>query len=244
MFGTAFLPIGNNRTEAKHSEAVDSNTWKNVAIVAWTGTRGVVSLATALALPLTINDGPFPHRSLILFLAFVVIFVTLVIQGLSLPLLLKLLKVMPQDSSDRQEEELHLSIANSVLEFIDRELVGKIDETARNQIRSECVDVIESLSKKERTSNARKYSTLELSPVHELLKAQSEINRFQRKLLISYYKAGDYNHAIIRQFSGDCDRDWIDSLALTYRIDFITCAMLGDQATLDSLMRGCVRIEP
>jgi CPA1 family monovalent cation:H+ antiporter len=51
-------------------------------------TRGVISLAAALALPLLLEDGtPFPKRHSIIFLAFVVIFVTLVVQGLSLPLL-------------------------------------------------------------------------------------------------------------------------------------------------------------
>src|SRR4051812_10166481 len=50
--------------------------WRNVAIVAWTGMRGVVSLAAALALPLTLENGrPFPGRDLILFLTFVVILV-------------------------------------------------------------------------------------------------------------------------------------------------------------------------
>jgi NhaP-type Na+/H+ or K+/H+ antiporter len=52
-------------------------------IIAWTGTRGVLSLAAALALPLVLRTGKaFPQRHLILFLAFVVIFVTLVVQGL------------------------------------------------------------------------------------------------------------------------------------------------------------------
>jgi CPA1 family monovalent cation:H+ antiporter len=60
--------------------------WQNVFIIAWTGMRGVVSLATALALPLTIADGsPFPHRSLIIFLAFGVILVTLLLHGMTLP---------------------------------------------------------------------------------------------------------------------------------------------------------------
>jgi CPA1 family monovalent cation:H+ antiporter len=60
--------------------------WQNVFIIAWVGMRGVVSLATALALPLTIYDGsPFPHRDLIIFLAFTVILVTLMLQGLPLP---------------------------------------------------------------------------------------------------------------------------------------------------------------
>ncbi|MCB4235840.1 cation:proton antiporter [Kaistella anthropi] len=50
----------------------------------------VVSLAAALSIPVTLADGsPFPHRNLILFITFVVILLTLVLQGLTLPLLLK-----------------------------------------------------------------------------------------------------------------------------------------------------------
>lgn len=51
----------------------------------WTGMRGVVSLAAALSIPLTINGEPFPERNLILFITFVAILLTLVVQGLTLP---------------------------------------------------------------------------------------------------------------------------------------------------------------
>ena len=68
--------------------------WRNVAIVGWCGMRGIVSLAAALALPLTLTDGsPFPGRDLLVFLAFVVIFVTLVVPGLTLGPLVRALKV-------------------------------------------------------------------------------------------------------------------------------------------------------
>ncbi len=60
--------------------------WQHVAIVGWAGMRGVVSLAAAFALPLALPTGrPFPGRDLILFVAFSVILVTLVLQGLTLP---------------------------------------------------------------------------------------------------------------------------------------------------------------
>lgn len=68
--------------------------WRQVAVVGWTGMRGAVSLAAALALPLTVADGrPFPGRDLIVLLTFVVIFATLVGQGLTLPLLIRVLGV-------------------------------------------------------------------------------------------------------------------------------------------------------
>ena len=64
--------------------------WQNVFLIGWLGMRGVVSLATALALPLSIMDGSaFPLRDEILFLTLAVILLTLVGQGLTLPLLLR-----------------------------------------------------------------------------------------------------------------------------------------------------------
>ena len=68
--------------------------WKNPLILSWAGMRGVVSLATALSMPLLMNDGTaFPHRDLIIFITFVVIFITLVFQGLTLPFVIKLTKI-------------------------------------------------------------------------------------------------------------------------------------------------------
>jgi CPA1 family monovalent cation:H+ antiporter len=135
VFSAAFLSRIASSHKANSEYRYDGNTWKNVVIVAWTGTRGVVSLATALALPFTIADNTLPHRSLILFIAFVVILVTLVIQGLSLPLIVKILNVKPHDTVDADERELRISIANSVLEFIDNELADSINETTRDKVR-------------------------------------------------------------------------------------------------------------
>ncbi len=72
--------------------------WRNVVIVAWTGMRGVVSLAAALSLP------AIPGRDLILLVTFIAILVTLVLQGLSLPMLLRGLGVA--DDGEAVEEEL------------------------------------------------------------------------------------------------------------------------------------------
>ena len=68
--------------------------WQGVLVIGWTGLRGVVSLAAAMAIPPKLPDGSaFPYRGLILFLTFGVIFVTLVGQGLSLPWLIRLFRV-------------------------------------------------------------------------------------------------------------------------------------------------------
>jgi Na+/H+ antiporter len=73
-------------------------------IVAWSGMRGAVSLAVALAIPLTTDAGaPFPQRDLIIFLTFAVIFFSLVVQGLTLPALIRRLGVTA-DAADAEEE--------------------------------------------------------------------------------------------------------------------------------------------
>ena len=77
-----------------------------VLIIGWAGMRGVVSLAAALALPLTVEGGaPFPERDLLLFLTFAVIVATLVGQGLTLPLLIRWLGV--GDDGSTEHDEVH-----------------------------------------------------------------------------------------------------------------------------------------
>jgi monovalent cation/hydrogen antiporter len=90
--------------------------WRHVTIVAWTGMRGVVSLAAALAIPLTLRDSsPFPGRDLILFLTFVVILATLVLQGLSLPLLIRWLGIQDDRSMEKEEREARLKANQAAL---------------------------------------------------------------------------------------------------------------------------------
>jgi NhaP-type Na+/H+ or K+/H+ antiporter len=90
-------------------------------ILAWGGMRGAVSLAAALALPLTTHAGdPFPARDLIIFLTFAVIFTTLVLQGLSLPALIRWLGIGSEDDSDEREElRARLVAAKAALAEID-----------------------------------------------------------------------------------------------------------------------------
>src|SRR5215207_5492610 len=90
-FPMAYLP---RRLSRRLRERDPLPPWGQVAVVAYAGMRGSVSLAAALSLPLTTQGGdPFPGRDLIIFLTFCVILVTLVAQGLSLPYLIRRLGV-------------------------------------------------------------------------------------------------------------------------------------------------------
>jgi CPA1 family monovalent cation:H+ antiporter len=85
--------------------------WQWPFVLGFTGVRGIVSLAAALAIPLTMDNGqPFPDRDLILFLTFAVILVTLVGQGLSLPAVIRMLGL-----ARAGERELHSDRAEELL---------------------------------------------------------------------------------------------------------------------------------
>jgi CPA1 family monovalent cation:H+ antiporter len=81
-----------------------------LALISWTGMRGAVSLAAALALPLTIDaGGNFPGRSLILYLTFAVILGSLVVQGLTLPVVIRALH-LEDDGADAARDEARARI--------------------------------------------------------------------------------------------------------------------------------------
>lgn len=91
--------------------------WRHTLIVAWTGMRGAVSLAAALALPLVTDAGSqLPNRNLIIFCTFSVILATLLVQGLTLPPLIQLLGVDDVDETlEREEVQARLRAAEAAL---------------------------------------------------------------------------------------------------------------------------------
>jgi monovalent cation/hydrogen antiporter len=189
----------------KGHSADESDTWKNVLIVAWTGTRGVVSLATALALPITLANGAeFPHRSLILFLAFVVIFITLVVQGLSLPILVKLLKVKPHAHAE-EERDLRLLMATNVVSFIDHELSTTINEQIKTQIKRPFNEITRQLSKELKNSYSSKRVIHPVTEGSSLIEAKQEVQQFQRQLLINFHKSGTFTQSTIRLLEKELD---------------------------------------
>jgi CPA1 family monovalent cation:H+ antiporter len=89
-------------------------------VMAWSGMRGAVSLAVALALPLTTDaGGGFPERDLIVFLTFAVIFFTLVVQGLSLPALIHRLEVSDGGADADEEIRARLVATKAAIEQIE-----------------------------------------------------------------------------------------------------------------------------
>jgi CPA1 family monovalent cation:H+ antiporter len=114
-----------------------SPAWQLPAALGWAGMRGAVSLAAALALPLATDaGGPFPARDLIVFLTFCVVLVTLVFQGLTLPLVIRLLGLEDDGLDDRLEAKARIKAANAALVRLD-ELVdeGGVREDTAERVR-------------------------------------------------------------------------------------------------------------
>ncbi|MGQ4443665.1 Na+/H+ antiporter [Streptomyces violaceoruber] len=94
VYPATYLPRLSARVRAREGEL----SWKGPFVTGWAGMRGVVSLAIAFSIPLTVHGGePFPERNLILFLTFTTVIGTLVVQGVSLPPLIRLLKFPAHD---------------------------------------------------------------------------------------------------------------------------------------------------
>jgi len=114
VFAQGLLPQTN---EPEHSAGKAD--WSHVAVLAWSGMRGGVSLAAALAIPLETAAGPFPQRNLIIFLTFCVLLATLVGQGGTMPLLLRWLNVRDDGTDAREERVAFAQTAKAALKHLD-----------------------------------------------------------------------------------------------------------------------------
>lgn len=125
VFPAAYLPQLLSKKNKINEVPPD---WKSVFIIAWSGMRGVVSLAAALSIPLTLSNGEaFPQRDLILFISFIVILCTLVLQGLSLPFLVQAFDLEIKDNKIEQELEIQMHLVSSVLAYINARYSEEIE---------------------------------------------------------------------------------------------------------------------
>jgi Na+/H+ antiporter len=116
--------------------------WRNVAVVAWAGMRGVISLAAAFALPFVLPNGnPFPGRNYILFFTFSVILVTLVFQGLTLPVLIRKVGIKDDRSVDEEERNARVEANKAALSLVESLAnSGNFSDDAVSRLRAEYDD--------------------------------------------------------------------------------------------------------
>jgi monovalent cation/hydrogen antiporter len=182
---------------------VEPPSGRQIFIVGWTGMRGVIALAAAISLPETLADGsPFPQRNLILFLTFCVILVTLVVQGLSLPPLIRLLGLAGAGGEHCEEEEARRIIASGALAHL---------EEARGQDLPEFNSVYDDLAKRyaQRLASLRKetndedeLSTKSMDRYRGVLK---ELLREERKTAVRLRNDGRINDEVLRKLEHELD---------------------------------------
>ena len=125
----AMLP----RFLSKHVRETEEFDPRNILVFTWAGMRGIVSMAAALSLPFTLKDKmPFPYRSEVVFLTFCVILFRLIFQGLTLPSLIKKLK-LPKYSRLAEEYSVRTQLISSMKEHIDKEL-SHLGEDVRSML--------------------------------------------------------------------------------------------------------------
>lgn len=134
LYPSTYLPRMIPRVRAKDPYPP----WQWPTIVSWAGLRGVVSLAAAFAIPVTVDGGMFPARDLILFLTFVVIVVTLMLQGLTLPWLSRRLRVadVDDDRAGMEQAEAEHTTARLALLRLDQIVAqGNLPEEVEQRLR-------------------------------------------------------------------------------------------------------------
>src|SRR5215469_3197449 len=180
-----------------------ATSWQHIAVVGWAGMRGVVSLAAAFALPLALpTGGPFPGRDYILFVAFSVILVTLVLQGLTLPVLIQKLGV-PRDAETDEEERLARLQANkAALEWIEEARAkSNFSPDVVDRLRAEYDERIEQLE--HCADNPDECRGEIATPQYQRL--QHQALRIERKTIIRLRNQRVINDDALRRIQRDLD---------------------------------------
>ncbi|HEY1800819.1 MAG TPA: Na+/H+ antiporter [Terriglobales bacterium] len=188
------------RTRVFH-QSVQLPSATGILVVGWTGMRGVIALAAAISLPQMLDNGSaFPERNLIIFLAFSAIFVTLVLQGLTLPFLVRLLHLSDASTPNIEEETARREILQAGLAYL---------EEARKNDDKEFTEIYNDLSGhyQQRLTALSNMDHLEDgAKLHERFSQLShQLLRVERQTAVRLRNQGRINDEILREFERDLD---------------------------------------
>ncbi|RYE27401.1 MAG: Na+/H+ antiporter [Sphingobacteriaceae bacterium] len=173
--------------------------WRLPFVGSWAGMRGVVSLASASAIPLLLPNGQaFPGRDLILFITFVVILVTLIGQGLSLPWIIRLLNPKPIEDVRSDHQQL-LEIELELYQVAEQELnTNHHQDTSKNELLRYRGDYlrrkVELLKEANSDDGTRKYALERLEHFREVM---NKVTDRERTMLHTFRKKPDYDDDVI-----------------------------------------------
>ncbi len=180
--------------------------WKGPLIVSWAGMRGVVSLATALSIPLLLDNGTaFPLRNLIIFITFIVIFITLVFQGLTLPLIIRLVKLPEIDKTmpeDEQEVKARLRLNKAAIKRLNEQYGREVKENPLVLTLHQELENDISIA-----SQSRDHGESEQEDIEQYHRVLSDIYFQQRKELYRMRKEKFFSDEVIRRMEVQLDLD-------------------------------------
>ncbi len=173
-------------------------TAKEVAVVAWTAMRGIISLALVLALPAAL-----PYRDVVVIIVFAVIVVTLIGQGLTLPLVIRMLRLGGDDVGQQQERAALLQGAQAAL--------GKLDEIARGEeAPAEAVEKVRAFYTRRRdrfaaASEAEATTDAEPPEVQAQRHLRARLIEIERETYVELRNAGDISEPALQTLQRDLD---------------------------------------
>ena len=194
IFPATYLPRLLSR---RVRERNPSPPWQNVTILGWMGMRGGVSLAAALAIP---TD--FPGKDLITFLTFCVILATLLVQGLSLPFLIRRLRLQDDGSAEFEESKARLKVARAAL--------ARLDELANESwVQADHIDDLRTHYSEQHDRFAARFTDKENDGQEErataYMRLKREIIKSERTVLIELRRSNLINDEVMRRVQQDLD---------------------------------------
>jgi Na+/H+ antiporter len=173
--------------------------WKGPLVLGWAGMRGVVSLAAALSIPLLADSThAFPYRNLILYITFIVILVTLVLQGLTLPWLVRRLDIHLKDNpmtEYEQERIIQKKLAHYSLEFLEAKYGNDWDHNEHLQnLRSKLETELKFFSEEIEDANVSHASLKDFQVVY------LEMLDHQRAVLDKINHKAEFDEDLVRKY--------------------------------------------
>jgi monovalent cation/hydrogen antiporter len=182
-------------------KADPSPPWQWVVVLGWSGMRGIISLAAALALPYSLGEQAFPQRGVTIFLTFWVIFVTLVLQGVTLGPLIERLGVTETSKAQQYESSLRLRAleagAKRLREISDRK--GGLDSEIADRILEEYDQRIDVLTGRLPEEEAKEL------PAEVDRRLQKDALDAEREAIVAMRRAGEIPDDIYRSIEYDLD---------------------------------------
>jgi monovalent cation/hydrogen antiporter len=176
---------------------------RQIFVTGWTGMRGVIALAAALSLPQELADGsPFPQRNLIIFLTFSVILVTLVLQGLTLPMLIRALGLAGSSGPNCEETEARRIMAEAALKHLER-TGGEAEPEAAvlfSDLKEHYRRRLSSLP-----SNGEEHDEADNEAYKQYLEMSLDLLRVERETAVQLRNNGRINDEVLRQLLRELD---------------------------------------